>query len=340
MTCYLAKVPAQHLGLAFDVLSDMVLEPILAPEELEKERGVIIEEIKMYKDQPQSYVFEILDGLLWPGHPLGMCLSGDIDSVCRINRQELFKFRSRYYTAPNMAVVACGNLSSSEFTSQVNRRFNRFCTAGKNRFLRARRRQTKPRVKIFFKETEQTHLALGFEGLKRSHKDRYALYLLHIILGANMSSRLFNEVREKRGLAYRIGTQVKFFADTGAFIIQAGIDNKKVALAVKIILQQLRKIATNMVSSDELERAKEFFSGQLRLSLEDTLEHMLWAGESVLALGKVYTLEQVLREIAQVNKEDLLRISRQVLSTEKANLALIGPLKNKEKELYGYLNCA
>jgi len=152
-----------------------------------------------------------------------------------------------------------------------------------------------------------------------------------------MSSRLFNEVREKKGLAYEIGTQVKFLRDTGAFIVHAGIDNRKVTQALSVILKELEQLKEKPVTEDEFRRAKEFYTGQLTLALEDTLDHMLWIGESTIALDKTYTLDNIIEEINKVKRQDLMRLARQVFRKSGLNLALIGPLKNKEKKLHGYI---
>lgn len=332
--CYLAKLPARYLDLALDIIADMVLNPLLPAQEIEKERGVIIEEIKMYKDQPATYVHQLLDKLLWPGQPLGMNIAGTVESVSSIKRADLLLFKENCYTTPNIVISACGRLQDNGLLDRIENIFSNLKGRGRNKFTKIKQRQVKPRLNIFTKETEQTHLAMGFHGLSRNHPDRYRLGLLHVILGANMSSRLFSEVREKKGLAYEIGTHIKYFADTGAFIINAGIDNRKVKETLTVILKELRRIKREPVSKEEFRRAKDFYIGQLALSLEDTLNHMLWIGESTIALDKTYTLDDVKNEVNRIRKEDLMRISREIFREKNINLALIGPLKGKEKELY------
>jgi predicted Zn-dependent peptidase len=174
---------------------------------------------------------------------------------------------------------------------------------------------------------------MGFHGLKRDHPRRYALALLNIILGGNMSSRLFNEVREKRGLAYEIGSQVKRFADTGAILVHAGMDNQKVGAAIRLILKELYETKSRLVTSGELARAKEFYLGQLELMLEDTLDQMLWIGESTAAMDKVYSLEEIIKGIRKVTRQDLKKVAGDILLKEKLNVALIGPLQEQEETL-------
>lgn len=317
----------------------MVLNPALPEEEVEKERTVILEEIKMYKDLPQGYVHELLDELLWPSQPLGLSIAGSIESVSGIQRREISAFRQDYYTAANIIISAAGLLEHDALSAKINKIFSPCAKKELNKFLPVKEGQVKPQLKIFNKETEQTHLAMGFHGcLRRGHPLRHALGLLHIILGANMSSRLFNELREIRGLAYEIGTQVKLFKDTGAFIVHAGIDNRKVSDTIEVILRELARIKSDLAEVDEFRRAKEFYLGQLMLSLEDTQDHMLWIGESVSSLDRTYTLEEVISQVNKVALEDIRKVAGQVFKDNLLNLALIGPLADEEEKIYKQLH--
>lgn len=337
LTCYLVKLPNLHLDLSLDILSDMVINPLLHPEEIEKERAVILEEIKMYKDLPQSYVYELLDELLWPKQPLGMAITGTVESVNRINREGLSLFEKQYYVPSNIIVSAAGLLEHNKFTNRIKNIFSSLKTKNVSAFLKVKEEQLRPQLKLLHKDTEQTHLVLGFHGFRRDHPSRYALGLLHVILGANMSSRLFNELREKKGLAYEIGTQVKCFQDTGAFIVHAGIDNRKVNESVELILKELEKAKNQLVSIDEFKRAKEFYLGQLALSLEETLDNMLWIGESTAALDEVYSLKDITKKINKIRREDIREVAEYIFKEKSLNLALIGPLKDSEQAIYGQL---
>ncbi len=340
LTCYLVKLPYAHLDLAVDILSDMALNPVLQPQEVEKERTVILEEAKMYKDLPQSYVYELLDELLWPNQPLGMNIIGTPESIGRINRENLSLFKNQYYIPSNMVISAAGVLEHNKFTNRIRNIFSSLKSKDVMPFRKVKEEQSRPRLKILHKGTEQTHLALGFHGFKREDPLKYALGLLHIILGANMSSRLFNEVREKKGLAYEIGTQVKYFQDTGAFIVHAGIDNRKVNNSIEVILKELKKARNNLVSIDEFGRAKEFYLGQLALSLEETLDHMLWIGESTAALDQVYSLKDIIKKINSVKREDIRKAAGYIFREKGLNLALIGPLKGSEQAIRNQLRLA
>jgi predicted Zn-dependent peptidase len=337
LTCYLVKIPSQCLDLSLNILADLVLNPSLPGLEINKEKTVILEEIKMYKDQPQSYVHELLDDLLWPKQALGAPVIGTIDSVKRITRENLSSFKEKYYTPDNIVVSIAGSFNYDKLINNTKKIFFRQERRGRNKFLKAKEEQKCAQLKVFSKDTEQTHLALGFHGFKRDHPLKHALGLLHIILGANMSSRLFNELRENRGLAYEIGTIVKRYQDAGAFIVHAGIDNRKVIDAIALILKELKKIKQNLVSPEEFKRAKEFYLGQLMLALEDTLDHMLWIGESTASLDRTYSLEDIIKEVNKVKRQDIKEVAESIFKENKLNLSLIGPLKGSEDKIYQQL---
>lgn len=330
-TCYLAKVLRKHLEQSLEIICDMALNPVIDGAELEKERSVILEEIRMYRDQPQSYVYELLDALIWPGHPLGMNLAGTPDTVKKLSRANLLLFKDRFYSAENIVLTSAGDITHNKLQEITKKTLAKLPRSDKNTFIPFKT-DFKKAHNIFYKKTEQAHLALGFHSLKRGHPDRHALMLLHIILGANMSSRLFDELREKRGLAYEIGTQVKSLTDTGAFIVHAGVDNKRILDAIKVILGELGRIKTKKVSISEFRRAKDFYLGQLTFGLEQTMEEMLYMGEQTVSLDRVKTQEEIIQELSKVKIEDLLRVAGMIFRDEKMNLALIGPVSDKDKK--------
>ncbi len=330
-TCYLVKLPCRHLDLGLSVLSDMVINPKLSQEDIDKERTVILEEIKMYKDVPQSYVYDLLDELLWPHQMLGLSVIGSAESVCGINKPDLDSYKDKHYTPTNIVVSAAGLINNDKFVKAVGKIFQDDNVKEVNKFIGVKEAQIKPQMKLLAKDTEQTHLVMGFHSFKRDDSLKYAQAVLHVILGGNMSSRLFNEVRENKGLAYEIGTAVKRFQDTGAFLVHAGIDNRKVTEATRVILEEVEKIKNDLVTSDELKRAKEFYLGQMELALEDTMDQMLWIGESTLTLDKTYTPEQVIEEISKLKKEDIRSAAELIFQENKLNLAIIGPQKEQEE---------
>ncbi|MFA5088513.1 MAG: pitrilysin family protein [Candidatus Omnitrophota bacterium] len=339
-TCYFAKIPAKHLKRAFDILADMVFHPSIPPQEVLKERGVIIEEIKMYHDLPQYFVMELLDGLMWPGHPLGKNLAGTVESVSQMGPEHLRRFHDGNYFPKNIVVSICGNVQHEECVTVIKKKLNGRVNSEKKDFLPAGDSQEGPKVHFFKKDIEQMHLALGMFGLDNSDPDRYALGLLSTILGGNMSSRLFDEVREKRGLAYSIASSAKALKDTGIFMIRAGVDNKKIVEAVGVILKEMKKVRKDGVTQDELIRAKDFYLGQILLGLEDTLDHMLWIGESLMTLKRTRTLREVIKRVNAVKMGDMNRIASRILDERRLNLAVVGPLAgSQDKELRELVGC-
>lgn len=333
-TCYFAKIPSKHLPKTFDILADMVFNPLITKKDVAKESGVILEEIKMYHDLPQYYVLELLDGLMWPDHPLGKNLAGTFESIKDMSHEDLREFHRTFYYPGNVVVSACGQLEHRQFVSLINKKLAKYSRQDEVNFIAADNSQDRPEVKFLRKDIEQMHLALGMLGLHQDHKDKYAWGLLNIILGGNMSSRLFDEVREKRGLAYSISSSAKAFKDTGLFLIRAGVDNKKIVEALEVILKELRKIRREGVTEGEFKRAKEYFLGQTLLGLEDTLDHMLWIGESTIALDRIRTLKEVISLVNKVHKAEIKRVAGQILIDNRMNLALVGPITEaQEKQL-------
>jgi len=330
-TCYLVKMLAKHYSLGLDVLSDMVLNAVFKPKNIIKEKGVIAEEIRMYNDLPAHYAVELLDELLWPGHPLGMNLAGTVKSVNSMTIQDIQAYKRKAYTPANIAVVATGALKHEELVDSVSRFFSKTAAGKRLQFKPANIKQDKPRHKLHFKQTEQTHIALGVHGVSHLDPDRFAVSLLHIILGANMSSRLFQEIREKRGLAYAISTHVKKHKDAGAFLVTAGVRNEKAAEALEVTLKMLKKIKQKGVTANELKRAKDYYLGQLLMALEDTAEHMIWMGEQLICIDRIFSAQQILKKVNAVTKEDLSRLAGQLFRAENLNLAVVGPLKEKVK---------
>ena len=332
-TCFLAKVPREHLNDVFSILGDMVQHPLIAKEDVEKERLVILEEIKMYKDLPSHYVHDLLSGVLWPKQPLGRPLTGDEKSMHAISRKDISDYKDKFYAPSNLAVVACGGANIDDLSAKaeeifLSKRAPRKAAPHKP----ADTAQKRPRILIEPKTTEQTHLALGFHSPSRFDEKRYIAGLVNVIMGANMSSRLFQEVREARSLAYEIHSSVKEYNDTGAFVISAGIDNKNVIKAIEVIVGQLKKIKRAHVSKDEFRRAKDFYRGQLRMALEDTLSRMLWLGEKVISNEKISLPQQVLYMIDSITMDDIMDMAGKIFTKNNANLALIGPASDKVKK--------
>ncbi len=333
-TCFYAKIPSQHLEQTFDVLSDMTFYPKITKEDVEKEKGVILEEIKMYYDLPQYYVLELLDELLWPNHPLGKNLAGTHESVTGITHKKLRQFHKTYYVPNNIVVAVCGDMEHQKIVNLVKKKLGMINQKGSSVYLEAPVQSPQKDMSLFTKDIEQMHLALGMHGYHENHKDKYALSLLSVILGGNMSSRLFAEIREKKGIAYSIGCSAKCLHDTGVFMIRAGVDNRKIEDAIRCIIMELDKVKQKKISDGEFKRGKDYLLGQLLLGLEDTMDHMLWIGEAVTARDKLRNLKAVVREFEKITPLDLKRIANDVFQQSGYKLSIVGPsLENNKKQI-------
>lgn len=340
-TCFYAKIPCKHLEQTFDILADIVFYPKILAEDVAKEGTVIVEEIKMYRDQPQYYVLELLDELIWPKHPLGKNLAGTPETVSAMTEKELRAFHGAHYIPKNIVIAASGALQHGTIVKLAKKFLSGIKSKSSSPFLPADNSQKEPRVRFHFKEIEQIHLALGMLGFDERHKDRYVLSLLNTILGGNMSSRLFNELREKRGLAYSISSYAKTLHDTGIFCVRAGVETKKIVETVELILVELNKVKREGVSLGEFKRAKEYLLGQLLLGMEDTMDHMLWIGESLISRNKIKTRQSVIKEFEKIKKEDVQRVAQELLQENRFNLSVVGPVKEEQekrlKQLLGFI---
>ena len=324
-TCYYAKFLGKHLKKVATVLSDMVLRPLLKSEDIEKERTVIIEEIKMYRDMPQFQVQEIFDELLWPGHPLGRNIAGTLETVGRLSQADISGYHAEWYKPTSIVVSCAGDLDEAVLEDFVIKTFSKAPSKSIKDIQVYVDRKESPQIKIASKDIEQTHVSLGFPAFHRTHKDRFILSVIHIILGGNMSSRLFNEVREKKGLAYEIASHVKRLKDCGVFFVHAGIDRKNLVSAAEVIMRELNRMRSERVNPGELKRAKDYLMAQTEMGLDDTMEHMLWMGDSMMNAGFLMTKEEIRRQIQKVTAHDIERVSRFIVDWKKLHFAAVGP---------------
>jgi predicted Zn-dependent peptidase len=331
-TCYYAKVPTKYFDQTIDILSDMVFFPLIQKNDLERERTIILEEIKMYNDLPQYYVLELLDGLVWPDHPLGKSLAGTKDTVGAMTQKGLRAFQRRYYAPDNVVVSVCGNFSHEWLVDFLEDKLGNFPSQKREACDPFKGKQRAPRTSFFRKQTEQMHMALGFPSLRADHPDIYAQALLNVILGGNMSSRLFDELREKRGLAYSVYSTTKAYDDAGLFMIKAGVDNKKLLESVELIMKLLKQLRRYGVKDPEFVRAREYFLGQFVLGLEDTTEHMMWMGESMIERDRIRTLGEVVYRVNGLTPDDIRRVAGDVLKEKKLNLAVVGALTDEQEK--------
>lgn len=325
-TCFYAKAGHDHFERLWDVLGDMFLNSRFEPVELEKERNVIKEELAMYLDQPHHHVQDLLNETLWPNHPLGRPLTGTEQTLSALSRADLVGFLRENYISENTLISVAGNVTHKQAVKAVARLAARFRKGSRRPFLPVADRQESPRIRLHRRETEQTQLALGVRTCSRHDERRFALRVLNVILGENMSSRLFQVVREDNGLAYSICSSVGFFDDAGTLNISAGVETAKMEKALKLIMGELAILVDRPPSPGEVRRAKDYIFGQLDLSLENTENQMTWLGEQYLGYGKIVSPDEAKSKIAEVTPRLVQAAARDFFRPDRLSLALVSPI--------------
>jgi predicted Zn-dependent peptidase len=324
------KAAADHLELLLDVISDMLLNSVYKLEELNRERGVIIEEINMYEDIPMRKVSELYEGLVWGDQPMGWDIAGKKEIIKKISQNDILRYVNSHYAPENLVVAIAGNFEPERAVELVEKYLGKMPKKKFESFLPVSESQDKPNYTIRYKKTDQAHLCLGVRALAVGHPDRYILEVLNAILGGGMSSRLFINVRERRGLAYYIYSSAGLYSDTGNLVASAGTDLKRVDEAIRVIIEEFSKMVKEAVAKDELERGKEFLSGRLLLELEDTKNVATRYGLDELIEKKIVWVDELIREVKKVSQEDILRVAGKVFDNKRLNLAVIGPFKSEE----------
>ncbi|MBU4482182.1 insulinase family protein, partial [Candidatus Parcubacteria bacterium] len=334
-TGYWIKVNAEYLDLALDMLSDMIFNSKLESEEIEREKGTIIEEINMYEDAPMKYSDILLEEIIFKNNVLAKCEGGTKKSVCATTRKKMLDYKNKHYFLKNMVISVAGNFKENKIKKLIIKYFgeNNNKNILKTNFTKFQSKQTKSQIKIKYKKTEQVHLAFGFLGPSYIDKDFITTNILSVILGGSMSSRLFINIRERHGLCYYISSGLSTYQDTGNLMIRAGLDKNRIKKAIELILNELRKIKNKGITKEELNKAKEYIKGKMILNLEDSSSVAEWYGGQQLLIGKTKTPEQKIQEIMKVTKKDVDRVAKKMFQTKNINLALIGPFKDKNKFL-------
>jgi len=327
-TCFHARAGYDRLSEVFDVLADMLLESRFAPPDVVKERNVIKEEIAMYWDEPQHLVHELLNQTLWPNQPLGRPITGTPATLDAISRGHLLSYLRRNYVTGSTAIVAAGRVTHRSMLRLVNRYGRRFETGGRPAFESSFAEQTKPRIRLFTKKTEQTQIALGIRACSRHDERRYALRLLNVILGEKMSSRLFQVIREDRGLAYSIYSSPGFFGDTGDLVISAGLDGDNLVKTIRLVMRELRRFIDVAPSAMDLRRARDYVLGQIDLGRESTESQMNWIGEQLLGYGRIFSIDEIKRRLRGVLPGDIRAVAQGIFRPERLNLALVTPIES------------
>jgi predicted Zn-dependent peptidase len=331
-TGYYIKAEKTHVDLCLDILSDMLQHSLLDAKEIEKEKGVIIEEINLYEDTPMRKIGDIYEMLLYGDTPLGWDIAGEKDIIRSITRDDFVNYMSSLYSASNITVVIAGGIDPSTSSGLVHKYFGNMKSFGTKKFESIVENQKQPQLMIREKKTEQIHIALGVRTVPVDHPDKYPLEVLASVLGGGMSSRLFEEVREKRGLAYYVRSHSDHYMDAGSFVTLAGIDSNRVDQAVMVIMDEYRKVAQGAlgITDDEFNKAKEFLKGHLVLELEDSRSVASFYAHQELTEKNMKNLEQVLADVDAVTTQQVEAVGRKYFVNEGLNLALIGNYSNKE----------
>ncbi|MCP6718479.1 MAG: insulinase family protein [Patescibacteria group bacterium] len=330
-TGYYAKTIASEFETALDWVSDIFLNSTLAEKEMQKEKGVITEEINMRLDHPMTYVNVLWSKLLYGDQPAGWDIIGTKENIVNMTRKELVDYMNSQYVAANTIVCVAGNIGSDLAVNKVKKYFSKIKENDSEKKQKVIEMQSEPELIIQTRKTDQTHLCLGVRAYNLFHKDKYVQKLLSIILGGMMSSRLFVRVREKMGAAYYINTISDADPDTGCLFTQVGVDNRKVEKVILAVLDEYKKISKEKVNISELKKVKNYIKGKTALLLESSDALASFFANQELLEGKIMNLKEIFKMIDKITANDILKVSKDIFQPQKLNLALIGPFKNREK---------
>jgi predicted Zn-dependent peptidase len=327
---YYIKVLDEHLPIAINLLSDLVSNPTFAPDEIEREKKVILEEIKMVEDTPDDLVHEIFAEGFWNGHPLGRPILGTPDSVSALDYTSLRHYFTDAYVARNFVVVAVGNLEHGKLRALIEHAFHSIPKSGSQ--IEDERPSVTASVQVRHKELEQSHVCFGTPALPQNHPDRYAAYALNTVLGGSMSSRLFQNVREKRGLAYAVFSSLSAYQDSGAFSIYAGCANEAVRELIDVVVAEIRQLKREPLGADELRRAKDHLKGSLMLNLESTSSRMSHLARQEIYRDRSDTLDEMLAAIERVTVSDVARLAADFFRDGSLAVTVLGNVNGFQVE--------
>ena len=336
-TGYYAKSSADHFEQILDVVTDIFLNSKLVPEEVEKERGVIIQEINMYLDSPRHHVGNLFEEAMFTDSSLGWDIAGPKEVIAKLPTDQLPEYFRTHYFAENTIVGVAGKIDPVKVKETVWQYFSEMRRGERHNFLPYQIKQTEKRVKIFNKATDQTHLIVGVPGYGLNDERRHAANVLGIVLGAGMSSRLFTEVREKRGLAYYVSGGASCYSDVGDFTVSAGGENVKLVEALTVIMEQLKRLRNEPVSEAEVRKAKDFMRGHMLLGLETSDAFTSYYTDQLLYREKIVTPEEAIVNWGKVTVAEMQAVANDLLRPERLNLALVGPFQPDDQTIYSSL---
>ena len=328
-TGYFAKAEASRIHKLLDIVSDLYLNPTFDAAEVEKEKGVIVQEINMYEDMPMRHVHDIFMGLMYGDQPAGWNIAGTPEIVRTMTREDFIAYRKAHYVASATTVIVAGGFDEKKILKEIKEKFSAMPAGKKKGKIAVNDAQKKTAIFIKHKETDQTHLILGMRSKKVSHKDSYALDVLASVLGGGMSSRLFQKIRDEMGAAYYVRAWNDAYTDHGIFGVSVGAGNEQAKDVIIAVLAELRRLKTELVPEHELNKVKQYLSGNLFLEVESTDAQANFLGGQEILTGKPLSPQEIVKKIKAVTSKDLMRLANEIFRTDKLNLALIGPFKNK-----------
>jgi len=329
-TGFYVRAASEHFDLALDIIFDVLYNAKFDPAEIDKEKGVIAEEINMYQDNPQIFIAELAKEVFYGAEPLGMQVTGKKETISQFKRADFINWRDRHYTPDNMVVVVAGG-ENGDWLGKIKQFFDKLTISNQGSYQKIKENQVKPESLVSFKQTDQAHLVIGFRSIPRKDSRRPILKVLNNLFGENMSSRLFIEVREKRGLAYYVSSDLADFHDTGAFAVSCGVDINRAEDAIKVILDEFEKLKKSPIPDSELKRAQENLKGRMYLSLEESFAVADFLADQELLYGKIEDPDDLIEQFKKVTAVDVQKFAREFLVKENLNLAVIGPFKEKQK---------
>ncbi|MGD0977324.1 MAG: pitrilysin family protein [Minisyncoccia bacterium] len=333
-TGYYVKCSTEKIDTALDVISDIFQNSKFDEKEIETEKGVISEEINMYYDTPSRYIGDIFESMLYKDQPLGYETQGTKEVIRQFKRDDFAKYFHSHYFDKNTVIAIAGNITTDEAKKKIEKYFADIRDNDKPlSFIKTTEKQDKPELHAHFKQTDQTHFILGFRAFNYFDNDRHALGVMNLILSGGMSSRLWEEFRDKRGLAYYVRSSPDLYADVGYFGIAAGVDNARFPLALEVALEQCKKLATELVSEEELKKVKDYAHGKTAIGLESSDDFASYYADQELLRREMKTPEEYLAIIDKITSDDIQRVAEEIFKSGKLNLAWIGQAKVDDIEI-------
>jgi len=327
-TGYYGKADAKRCDNLLEILSDMYLNPLIDKDEMEKEKGVIIEEIRMYNDLPQQIAGHLFEEVLYGDQPAGWKILGTEENIRSCTREQVIKYRKEHYKSSSTVIVVSGSFDENTIVNKVGDYFENIETGPNKPKLAVIEKQSLPQIKTFFKETDQTHLVMGVRTFSVKDKRVPALRVLSAVLGKGMSSRLFSKMRNELGICYYIGASNDSSTDHGELAISAGIDNSRVEEGIKEILIECRKMKTELVGAEELQKVKDYISGRTMLGLETSDARADYCGHKEILKGEIESPEEALKQVYAVTAEDVRKLANEIFVNESLNMAIVGKFKD------------